>query len=96
MSTKRRPRVVGRISHQAMFNRVVMDVIQMPLEIIAISDYVIPKAPLPEVERCCNGLFPFPAVGESKFDGLYDAGKVAFCFRTNNAMEMIVKNDIRH
>jgi hypothetical protein len=47
MGTERGPGVIGGLLGITMLDRIVMDVIEMPVEIILVADYVIPEAPLP-------------------------------------------------
>lgn len=48
MDRRQRPR--GRARHEAVLDRVVMDVVHVPGEIVIVAEQVLPKAALPEVE----------------------------------------------
>ena len=76
-----------------MFDRVVMDIIHVPVQIFAITDDMVPKAPLPK--DCVILLIDclFIAVYKAQLDGLHDGRKILFP-RCNDPMKMIVQDHI--
>ena len=77
-----------------MFNRVIMNVIHMPVQICIVADQVVPEASLPQgcIFLTANGFFI--AIRKPQLDGLHDRRKILFpgC---ENPMEMIAQDRIR-
>jgi len=76
--------------HQSVFHRIVMNVIQVSLEILFISDDVIPEALLPELHPARDAQRLFIGLGEIGFEGMHNLTKVAASRRLDEQVEVVV------
>ncbi len=75
-----------------MSDGIVVDVIQMPLEIVIITNNMIPESALPEAEVCGNAVSLLEVIGESLLEGSHHLREVA-TNRPEQKMAVIGKYD---
>ena len=81
-----------RFGNVTMFDRVIMDVIQMTLKVPVVSNYVVPKSALPEAEIRGDLISLFEVVCEALLEREHDLGKAAPHW-FQKKMEMIRQDD---
>ena len=71
-----------------------MNIIKMVLQIVIITDNMIPKTSLPQLQMVHPKLF-FKFPGKIAFDAVHDLGKIRIFFgKLHNPMKMIRHNDV--
>jgi len=95
-------RPIGNAADPSVLDRIPMDIIHMPVEILIVADQVLPEAALPNATFTSsrpafgNPFGFFYSTRELAFDQIPTSGKICIIRRKSpNAMQMVRQNDDR-